>query len=299
MIRLLPFVVSTGSNQIWLCFAAGACCFTPLLLHPSNNQGRVVLEFALTSHQNRDSAVAALALTAPIFVEITSEIILNFLRTNDAMKSDILIEQECLNWSERLILVCGMITIPIAAFLPSDTANLVDVYSCLRKCRAMLVTGAIIISLCRYNPTIWSVRVTYLILLLLAAGTIIGAFAALIDAAATIGSALFFTGVGVLFFCNARWIHSVLPKLTEAMSLSAKEIPLQEECTAGITDILFQLYYILSFTLISVMLIATHSHTYSPSALLYHNLAFLLYMLLITYISKRKMKSKVVQGLVS
>jgi hypothetical protein len=274
------------------------------MLHPSNNQGIVVLAFALTSHQNRDSAVAALALTAPIFVEITSEIMFFSLRTSDEMKADVLIEQECLNWSEQLILVCGIIIIPIAALLPSDTANLVDVYSCLLNCRAMLVTGAITISLCRYDPKIWSVRVTYLMLLLFAAGTIIGAFAAFIDAAANIGSALFFTGVGVLFSCNARWINSVLPKLIKAMSLSIKEISLQEEGTAGITDILFQLYYILSFMLISAILIATHSsyqgiNLYSPSALLYHNLAFLLYLLLITYISKRKMKFKVVQGLVS
>lgn len=306
MTRLLSFIGTTGSIQIWICFAAGACCFSPLMLHPSNNQGITVLKFALTSHQNRDSAIAALALTTPIFIEITSEIIVSFLKKNDATKGDIRIEQEVLNLSERLALVCGIITVPIAAFLPSETANLVDIYSCLRKCRSMLVSGAIIISLCRYDPKIWSVGVTYVILLLLAAGTITGAYAAVVDAAANIGSALFITGVAVFYICNARWINTVLPKLTKVMSLSnaVQDVSLKEEGSAGITDILFQLFYIISFTMISVVIIASQISfrgidVYSPSALFYNNLAFLLYLLLIIYISKRKMKFKVVRGLVS
>lgn len=306
MTRLQPSIGTAGSIQIWICFAAGACCFTPLMLHPSNNQGISVLKQALTSHQNRDSAVAALALTAPIFIEITTELTVAFLRRNDATKGDIHLEQEVLNWSERLILLCGIMTIPIAAFLPSETANLVDIFICLRKCRAMLVSGAIIISLCRYDPKFWSVRVTYLILLLLATGTITSAFAAFFDIAANVGIVLFFSGVAVFFVCNARWINSVRPKLAKVMPLSnaIKEISRKEEGTAGITDILCLLFYILSFTLISLVLVAVQLSfqgidLYSPNALLCNNLTFLLYLLLILHISKRKTKFKVVQGLVS
>jgi hypothetical protein len=308
-IRTLPFRISTNSIQILICCSAGVCCFTPLMLPLSENLGESLLKIALRSHQNRDSAVAALALTAPIFMEITTEMILSFLRRNDAKKADIHTEHELLNWQERLLLVCGIITIPIAAFLPSDTTNIVYIYLCLRKCRSMLVAGAIIISLCRYDPKIWTVRITHLILLLVAAGTIVGSFSTTVNSASTIGYGFFMAGIGAFFFCNVRWLSSVLPSLTKAMTLSnpsntAKGISVLEQSTCDITDLLLQLAYILTISVISVALITAYYMfpgigLYSPTAMFYNNLAFVFYLLFIMYISERKMKFKVVQGLVS
>jgi hypothetical protein len=289
--RSVAFNISTNSIQILVCCGAGIFCFTPLMLHPSENPGASLLKFALTSHQNRDSAVAALALTAPILMEIITEMTFSFLRRNDVKKANIHIEQELLNWRERLILVCGIITIPIAAFLPPETVNMVNAYLCLRKCRSMLVAGAIIISLCRYDPKIWTVRITYLILLLLAVGTIVGSF---------------MTGVGAFFICNARWLCSVLPSLNKAMipSNAVQGISIKVQSTDDMTDLLLQLVYILSITIISLILIATYYMfpgigLYSPTAMFYNNLAFVLYLLFIMYISERKMKFKVVKTLVS
>lgn len=304
--RSVAFNISTNSIQILVCCGAGIFCFTPLMLHTSENPGASLLKIALTSHQNRDSAVAALALTAPIFMEITTEMIFSFLRRNDAKKANIHIEQELLNWRERLILVCGIITIPIAAFLPPETVNMVNAYLCLRKCRSMLVAGAIIISLCRYNPKIWTVRITYLILLLFAVGTIVGSFSATVIVASNVGQGFFMTGVGAFFICNARWLCSVLPSLNKAMipSNAVKGISIKVQSTDDMTDLLLQLVYILTITIISLILIATYYifpgiGLYSPTAMFYNNLAFVFYLLFIMYISERKMKFKVVKSLVS
>jgi hypothetical protein len=308
-LRTLPFNISTNSLQILICCGAGVCCFTPLILPLSESLGESLLKIALRSHENRDSAVAALALTAPLFMEISTEMIVSLLRRNDAKKADIHTEYELLNWQERLLLVCGIITIPIAAFLPSDTTNIADVYLCLRKCRSMLVSGAIIVSLCRYDPKIWTVRITHLILLLLAAGTIVGSFSITVNSASAIGVGFFMTGVGLFFLCNIRWLSSVLPSLTKAMtptnpSNTVKGISATEQSTCDITDLLLQLAYILTITISSVVLITAYYMfpeigLCSPTAMFYNNLAFVFYLLFIMYISERKMKFKVVQGLVS
>lgn len=303
--RSFAFSTSTNSTQMLLCCGAGVCCFAPLMLHPSEKVEESLLKIALTSHQNRDSAMAALALTLPMILEIVTEMIFSFLRRNDTKKADNNIGQELLNWRERLILVCGIMTIPIAALLPSETTNIVAVYICLRKCRSMLVAGSIIISLCRYDPKMWSVRITYSILLLLAAGTIIGSFSTIVDSASRVGYGFFMSGVGVFFLCNTRRLCSICPILIKAINLSntVKGISHIKETSGGIRDLMLQEVYLLSITVVSFILIVIYHKfpgfgLYSPTAMFYNNLAFVFYLLFITYISERKLKFAAMQGLV-
>lgn len=275
------------------------------MLHPPAIMGETALKIAPTSLQNRDSAIAALALTAPIVMELAAEFVLSCIRRNDAKKADVLPDQELLNPTERLVLVFGILTIPIAALMPSEILNLVYVDTCLRKCRSMLVTGVIIVSLCRNDPQIWSVRITYLVLVLLVVGAVTGAFAADVKITKSIGTAFYTCGITVFFFCNARWVYSVLPELSKVLTLSnaVQGISLREESAAGITEILFMLLYIGTITTVTMILIAVNVifpgiGFFTPNAAFYNNIAFVLYLLFMMYISKRKMKYKMLQGLV-
>lgn len=263
--------------------------------------------FDLTSQRNRDSAIVAFSLTIPIMVDIVFETFTSIFYGDDSRKIKMHVKQALLNTQERFVLACGILSVPATAFLPSGTQNIVNIYLCLYKCRVVLVGGAIIISLCRYDPVYWPVVSTYCALIFLSLACIMGSFADNLypqhteSVAHSISTLLFFCGSAIFFFCNLRWLITVLPRLS--VCLSTRKVRKEGQRSSVSSDLLFPILYVITVTGASMMLTITRrlypeSEKRNAEHLFVHNLGYNIYILFVMYISERMIKYQVVQGLV-
>lgn len=306
MLRLITPPISTNLLQILISFVGGICCLFPLVIGPSMNFRESKDNFDLTSQRNRDSSIVAIALTVPIFVDLVTEITTSIVIGDRSSKIKMHVKQALLNNMERFVIACGIITVPLTAFLPPSTPNLVNIYLCLYKSRLILVGGTVFASLCRYNPVHWPRKATYSAVLLLAVACFTGAF---VDnfylpdtssVAHSIATILFMAGSFIFFACNFRWLYFTLPPLFMQYVRANSNI----RSTTGSTDLLFPVLYVLTVTLASLSLtilrrLYPESIKENSEGLFYHNLGFNIYLLFVMYISERMMKYEVVQGLVS
>ena len=134
------------------------------------------------------------------------------------------VKQALLNSPERFLLACAILTVPISTFLPPDTAHLVNIYLCLYKSRLILMGGAAFASLCRYDPKFWSVRFTNIGIALLGAACFAGSFAdntmdgnSISPIFHILALILFAIGSMMFFYCNFKWLVSVIPRLYQAL----------------------------------------------------------------------------------
>lgn len=305
MLRLLPPSMSTNVTQISICFFAGIYCLFPLVIGPLTSFKDSSDLFDLTSQSNRDSSIVAIALTVPIFVDLATEIFTSIVIGDKSNKIKMHVKQALLNTRERFVLACGIITVPLTAFLPPATPHLVNIYLCLYKCRIILVGGSVLASLCRYNPVHWPMRATSSAIILLAVACITGSFAdnfyppntpSVAHSTATI---LFMAGSTIFFACNFRWLFYTLPPLFMQYVRWNSNI----RSASGSTDLLFPVLYVLTVTLSSLSLtilrrLYPENVKQSAEGVFHHNLAFNIYLLFVMYISERMMKYEVVQGLV-
>lgn len=299
--------MTTNFIQIMLCFIGGICCFIPLRLDSLTDYADSMRRETLTSSRSRDSAIAASALTLPIFLEIITEIITSVSAKSE--KVEMHVKQALLNTRERFVLACGILSISVTAFLPTDSPHLVNIYLCMNNCRLTFVGGAVIISLCRCDPNFWSQRKTYVALVLLVSSTVTGAFAdnwSCYGKSATwhdIAFMLFMLALAILFYCNVLWLFSMFPQLISGIRNYSRNMQLE-----GMESLkkfpIFPFLYVLTVTLATIVLVVTR-RTYpenerrNADALFYHNLGFNTYLLFIMYISERQTKFEVIQGLVS
>ena len=294
----------TNFCQILLCFVGGICCFIPLHASSLTDYANSMRRETLTSSRSRDSAIAAVALTLPIFLEIITDIITSVAAKSE--KVEMHVKQALLNTRERFVLACGVLSVSVTAFLPADYPHLVNIYLCTNNCRLTFVGGAVIISLCRCDPKCWTLRKTYLALMLLVTSTVIGTFADNWSALSPIkylhdvAYALFMSALTILLYCNILWLYSTLPKLISLLSKKMRKSDIVNRNSLPI----FPFMYVATVTLATIVLVVTR-RTYpererkNADALFYHNLGFNMYLLFIMYISERQTKFEVIQGLVS
>jgi hypothetical protein len=306
MLRSISPPISTNLLQILIGFFGGLYCLFPLIIGPSINFQGSAEHYDLTSQRNRDSAIVAIALTVPIFVDLVTEIITSIVIGEKSNKIKMHVKQALLNNMERFVIACGIITVPLTAFLPPSTPNLVNIYLCLYKSRLILVGGTVFASLCRYNPVHWPTKATYTAVTLLAVACSTGAFAdnfyppETSSVAHSIATILFMAGSFIFFACNFRWLYFTLPPLFMQYVRANSNV----RSTAGTTDLLFPVLYVVTVTLASLSLtilrrLYPENIKQNSEGLFYHNLGFNIYLLFIMYISERMMKYEVIRGLVS
>ena len=220
----------------------------------------------------------------------------------------------CLNNIEKFLLLGGIISVPMTAFLPYDVQDLGLIYFCSKKYQTVVVTGVVMISLCRNSPKFWSVTNTIIFLVVISTATSSSVFFRnnTLKNPHDLGNvklelvctAFQWAPILFLIFCNVRWL--VMP------SKFAKGRKHSTSSGGIITDkdrqdeshLYFTTVWVLS-TIVGMVYLVVMTGIYftddklDEEALLVNNLIFLSFELSITVFLMRIVKSDVVQGLVS
>jgi hypothetical protein len=263
------------------------------------------LSVTLKSVRFRDSAIFAASVTLPILMDVISELCNSIVRRNTPHRIKMRPKKPLLNTIERFMLYCGIMTIPITAFLDPDTANLGNIYQCLRRSRTILVFGAVVTSLGRYDKKFWSPTVTYALLAFLISGATTGSFSdnsdggSLHEIGLEMVKWLYLATALTFFSCNGFWLYTNLPHFFKMMWRGKDTQSIQSEQQYRIFPLLYATATSVFF--LGSMLSSSHygeEDNYGADALFLHNLMFILYLLLQMYMSERMLKCEVVEGLV-
>ena len=302
----------SDQNRLQCLFSlvGGFSCLLPLCITKDSSQDPLLL--ILESVRFRDSAIFALCLTLPVILDLILQAVLALLVVEKDAKVKVKMKEALLNTRELLVLYCGILTIPISSFFPTHTHILVSFYVCVRRGRTMFVFGAVVTSLCRYDRDFWPLTRTYCLLFLVFCGTLVGAFA---DAQENLKSStlrsisvVFYAASGALFsYGNIRWLYFALPKLrgtSSCMNRQHSYDTLDSNNVSRQSKLVYPLLYATATTLFGVAAVCIArsypgSEKFSSDAIYWHNLLFLLYFMVVTYLSDKMVKQDVVQGLVS
>ena len=303
--HLLLQFMTTNVIQSMICIIGGLCCLIPLCFEPLREYDGPYTRVSLTSERYRDLAVAAIALTIPIFLEIITETIASVRSAFSLDRGEIKVQQALINTPERFILAGAVLTTSTIALMSDNSENYINTYICASKCRMTFVGGAIAASLCRFDSSYWSVRSTYFMLCLLISSSIMGSFADnMIRANSTIdyvASALFMCAFAIFSYCNIMWLYSFGPTFyREVTSQALSDNSSRRSCSA----LSYQHLYVVIVAVVSLVTIITRKiypelESLNSSAVFHHNMGVNTYLILLLYISERMMKYEILQGLVS
>ena len=295
--------------QVFLVFTGSLCCLLPLSIDMFDFRD-TPLSVTLKSVRFRDSAIFATSVTLPILMDVISELFNAIVTRNTPKSIKMRPKKPLLNTIERFMLYCGIMTIPMTAFLDPNMANLGNIYQCLRRSRTILVFGAVVTSLGRYDRKFWSPMTTYALLAFLIIGATIGSFT---DNCNVVGQqeigreivSWFHIITATIFFsCNALWLCKNLPHYFKLI-WSGRSAQSGEKLE-NLSDHQYRIFPLLYATATSAFFLGSMTaarlfggeDTYSADALFLHNLMFILYLLLQMYMSERMLKCEVVEGLV-
>ena len=312
--------MSTNVSQLMICILSGVCCLLPLAILPESNIERSLLRTSLPAQLHRDSAIAVLTLIVPLLLDIITDILTSLFskaKDTEVRKTS---KQALLNNMEHLVFLCGTAILPITAFISENNKSWAYIYISCRQCQLVLTGGAITISLCRHNQEYWPIRVTYFVLVLLLIASTIGAFtnnyltmdppSYAIQTLQSTSYYIFLGAAATYTFCSVRWLRMTIPKLIHQWNLFFKKSAKDklkdrgnhaDSCTECF--VFPVVYVVTSVSICPPLFFLTNVYTssiyYDVKALFFHNLAFFVYLLLITYGSTRMMKHEIVKGLVS
>jgi hypothetical protein len=317
---------SVNSNTIHfiICFAGGICCLLPLYICPTSKMELAPLRRAILSQSNRDLSVASLSLIIPLIMDLLTELAYSTWMRGKDDDVKIRVKQSLLNSIERSATLFGTAVVPMTAFFPAQTHNLAYIHACCERCQLVMIGGAVMISLCRYNDKYWTVPRTYISLVLLAIGTITLAFTGNTSDTDTARGASYIisyfaystilASAAIFFCCSGLWLYAVIPTIspesfwwprTSKATETGQENNSNSSTFSSSTEQLIfpALFVIVSMTTISMLIILSVMYpglaSFDDRALFIHNFSFLLYIAIVSYVSIRMMKFEVVQGLVS
>jgi hypothetical protein len=319
------------SNKIHvvICFVGSLLCLLPLFTETSSNLESSALRSAISSQISREIASATLALTLPLVIDLATETFYISRNTDNSVITKVRVGFTLLNNIERAALLCGMAVVPVCSLFPNDTSNLALIYICCQKCQLVLIVGAVMISLCRHNKKYWTVKGTSFSLICLVVGSILQAATDNMDmtsefktprtTASRLSSILIILAVASHIWLNAFWLYAHYfhlfaafrrkLNLGEPSSASASApghdvIPTtltQPDSDGKITSPSQQVFISITASTVLILLSVANSDVAVKGAneLHFRNSVFLLYILLVSYVSIRMMRNEVVQGLVS
>lgn len=311
------------SNKIHvvMCFVGSFLCLLPLFTDTSSNMESSSLRSAISSHLSREIAAATLALTCPLLIDLATETFYISRNTTNSVIKKVHAGFTLLNSIERAALLCGMTVVPVCSLFPQDTSNLALIYVCCQKCQLVLIVGAVMISLCRHNEKYWTVQGTSFSIICLVVGNVLQAFTDNTDVASEfkapktttsrMSSILIILAVASHIWLNAFWIHAHYSHLFSPFRSSLNDaeaglhaipstLPLPDS-NGNLTSPTQQVFISISATTLLILSCVAHSDVglQGAEALHFRNAVFLVYILLVSYVSIRIMRNEVVQGLVS
>jgi uncharacterized membrane protein len=298
---------STEAKQINICIILGFSCLIPLCFATNNSSeyNGSNLQIAITSLRNRDSAITAIALAVPILLELVTEKIISVFIKDKPESDKFRVKHALLNRIERFAIACGLLTIPMTAFLPQSLPNLVNVYLCLRKCRYVLIGGAVTVSLYRLDKNFFTMLKTCFIIVLVAIGSVSGCYAenfcnlrgSNYIVIRELGNLCYLLASFTTIFCIAQWLSFVVTAKLKGSTSS------EEYNNTDLKTVLPILYIIT--TGVGIILLATlnrvnpEADRYTASALFYHHMGLILFLIFLISLSERAMKYEIIRGLVS
>ena len=304
--------MNTNNIHILTCFIGGISCLLPLYIYPVSMIEDSLLRTAELSNKNRETAVAALTLLGPLLLDLLTELSNSLFKNSNTAKEMCQPYDGLLNSAERCVFFLGTLLIPATAFFPSTTHNWAYIYLCCQKAQLTLVGGAVTVSLCRYDQKFWTIRLTNMCLFLTIFGTVASAFVdnydpamvSKVDVRSLISDISYYcilVAVIIFLYCSMTWLRVVVPMFVRWYRSTASIQ--QPQDSKKLSRLVFPAMYVVT-SIMSISLLVTISALYSGiafydvDALLLHNMAFIVYLLFISYLSMRMMKYEMVQGLV-
>lgn len=311
ILKLIPIGnLTANSLQTIICLIGCLLCFFPVAIGPHLEFDEDIIESALTSERNRDLAVAVLALAAPVFIDIAADFCTNISVGIKSKRIRMHVRESMLKPYEQFLLTCSLLSVPTIAFLPRETHHIVTTYLCFSRFRILLVGGLVVISLSRFDKRFWSTKMTYLIVCLLAASSVTGAYADNLglenSLSRKVADAVLLTGIGAFFVCSCRWFYTSGPNVLRIRSKVHDIDALSNQNSPGIgigeQHLVFPLLYIVSANVSSLFLAATMRSyptiTFDAGWFFFNNLGCVVYLIFLLTISERMNKYQVLQGLV-
>jgi hypothetical protein len=305
--------MSANSAQIMFSVFGGLCCLLPLITGPKSTIEDSDLRTAMLGEHNKYTAIATLAITVPILMDVVVELFTSFTAKGNFEKLNMYLNRPLLNPLERIVFLAGTTLVASTAFLSRETPNAAYIYACFSRCQLMLFSGAILTSLCRYDSKFWSVRSTFVILVLTFVASVSGVFednvsskALSLRSLATVSKAFGMVAGGILSILCFRWMYVTLPKLVaKSNSKSTKQNKETTETTLSDTNCLVftMMYVTATLTCLLVTIVFNTGHQrfemYNTDALFHQSLVTISYLLFVTSVSTKMMKNELIQSLVS
>lgn len=286
--------------QVLLCYMFGFFCLLPLYYDPSTYLEETILRNSLTSIGYRYSAVATIALAIPFMLDLVTDLV---LKPKDVKQSNekTIVKEGFLNNMEKVLFLIGTVMLPIVAFLPDTTARWAFIYVCCNKCQQLLVFGAVISSVSRYDKSAWTDRTTYITIITLGAGNVLICNTQnrqpVMQVTSSCGPyelvalALVLLSAMVHIFATIRWFRGSYKKhiLLHSKTLKTSELfyPLIYN-TMTVSCVITLAVLLIKYNRISM---------HDEAAVLVNNLIYFAYILFIIFLSMRMVKYEVVQGL--
>lgn len=298
--QLLKVAVPANPLIVFLC---GLCCFIPLISGPFRDYSNSPEINGIKAQSNRELAVAAAALTLPIFLEILTDATIGIgCERHEKIKSHA--QCEFLNTQERLLVAFSILASSAPALMNPGLLNLVNIYHSFHRCRAVFTGGALMLSLHRYDEFIWPMRTVTICILCLCVGSIFASFAdnmlnhEMSFIVHEISFVLCLVSFSTIALCSIRWMSYNIPIICAAWTSTSGEL------IGCKYDKIFPLLHIATLTIIGgALIVETRLNQGNPDKasrfIFPHNLIYVLYTVLIMYISVRKMKFEIIHGLVS
>lgn len=304
--------MNANSAQILFAVFGGLCCLLPLILGPKSTIEDSDLRTAMLGDLNKDTAIATLAISLPILMDVAVELFTSFTAKGNFEKLNMYLNRPLLNPFERIVFLTGSTLVASTAFLPRDTPNAAYIYVCFSRCQLMLFAGAILTSLCRYDEKFWSVRSTYFILVLTFVSSVMGVLndnasskSLHLKSMCTVSKIFGMVAGGSLSILCFRWMYITIPKLTaQSNSKSTKQNKETTETTLGDTSSLIFTTMYVTATLITLLLLIVFKtghesyEKYNKDALFQQSLVTISYLLFVTSVSTKMMKNELIQSLV-
>lgn len=290
-----------------VCLFIGFSCLIPLFIGATNSSEYIDsdLHAAISSHRNRDSAITAIALALPILAELAIERIISAFIKDKSENTKSIVKHALLNRTERFAVACGLLTIPITAFLPHHILSFVNIYLCLRKCRYVITGAAVLVSLYRLDNNVFTLLKTCFNIVLVAIGSVSGCYAEnFCDLRGTnylvireLGNFCYLLAGIITLYCILRWLISFISVLIKGYTTT------EEYMDTDLNTVLPILYVFSTGGAIIIMLTTNRvnpdSDKYTSSTLFYHHMGLILYIIFLISLSERAIKFEIIRGLVS
>ena len=151
---------------IWI---SGFLCFLPLYMnnYVSDTVEKTILAATLRNgSMYYESSILLVGFIAVLAIDLMMDVFNSMFGNEDMNNKKAKFMTQRMTNSENFLLLTGLLSQPIVAFLPRTIPNLTSIFLCCQRCRNIVFFGTIFLSWCRLYPDTWSPLSTSLALLM-------------------------------------------------------------------------------------------------------------------------------------